>query len=162
MKRANVNYREVLVKRLAVLKSCYILDAGTGAGAMTKVLSDHLNVSIVSVDDRRVFPYVYEKVDGKKVEFVACDFANLPFEEGAFCCNVCDLVISTSEDWQRIPILKEFKRVLRTKFSLYVTDYYPEKVSRSKEEMLASETWKLYKMFQKPREKSVSATFRQT
>jgi ubiquinone/menaquinone biosynthesis C-methylase UbiE len=127
LKETRINYREALAKKLTNLESCYILDAGTGAGSMTKVLSDNLNAPIINIDlNKQVFHYVYEKVDRQKVSFVACDFANLPFKEDTFCSIICDLVISTSENWQPLQILKEFKRTLKAKSKLYITDYHPK------------------------------------
>jgi len=127
------------------LRSCYILDAGTGAGSMTEALSDNINAPVIGVDvNRQVFPHVYGKVDRKKVDFVACDFANLPLRESAFCCIVCDLVMSTSQNWHT-QILKEFNRVLRAGSTLYITDYCPEETPRSRQDWLAAETRRLYK-----------------
>ena len=122
-----------------------MLDAGTGAGVMTKALSDGLESSVVSIDaDTQVFPYVFEKVDRGRVYFVACDFAHLPFREGVFSGVVCDLVISTSREWKPLPIYEEFKRALKIGFSLFVVDYYPEKSPRRIGAMLANEATGLY------------------
>lgn len=135
-----------MTKELKGLKSCRVLDAGTGAGNMTKVLSDNLKASIVSVDlNKQVFPYVYEKVDRRKVGFVSCDLANLPFREATFCCIVCDLVISTSENLQHRKTLKEFRRTLAKTSALYVTDYYPEEAPIDVQDKLAAETSRLYR-----------------
>jgi len=112
---------------------------------MTKALSDNVNAPVISVDvNRRVFPHVYGRVDRKKVDFVSCDFAHLPFKEGTFCCIVCDLVISTSQNWH-IGILKEFNRALRAGSTLYLTDYYPQETPPSRLDWLAAETRRLYK-----------------
>ena len=140
------NYREVLAKRLSNLESCFILDAGTGAGNMTKILIEHLSVHVVSADvNRHVFPTVRGRVGKRKVDFIACDFTSLPFKDESLCCIICDLVISTSENWRPLPTYLEFKRTLRTKGILYITDYYPEGASQNEEEKLAAETWKFYR-----------------
>lgn len=144
MKGRKLNYREVLVQRLRALKPCIILDAGTGAGAMTKALSNGLGSSVVSIDsNKRVFPYLFQKVNKRRVHFVACDFAHLPFAENVFCCVVCDLVISTSREWKPFSIYPEFRRVLNIASSLFITDYYPEKSPKTKEALLATETSRL-------------------
>jgi len=141
-----------LAKRLSNLESCFVLDAGTGAGNMTKVLTDRLSVYVVSADfNRRVFRTVRGRVDRKKVDFIACDFASLPFKDESFRCIICDLVISTSENWRALPIYVEFRRTLRTEDILYITDYYPDGASRNREEKLAAETWKLYRDVSKTR-----------
>ena len=57
-----------MAKRLADLKSCYILDAATGGANMAKMLSSNLNAYIISVDiDREVAEDIYEIVDKQKV-----------------------------------------------------------------------------------------------
>lgn len=146
MSREKVSYRVVLARRLSSLESCFVLDAGTGAGSMTKVLAKYLSAHVVSADvNRRVFPIVRAEVDKRKVDFIACDFTNLPFRDESLCCVVCDLVISTSENWRPIPVYTEFRRALRTKGAICITDYYPEGAPRSIEEKLAAETWKLYR-----------------
>ena len=140
-----MNYREALVRRLKALKPSIMLDAGTGAGVMTKALSDGLESSVVSIDaDTQVFPYVFEKVDRGRVYFVACDFAHLPFRESVFSGVVCDLVISTSREWKPLPIYEEFKRALTMGSPLFVVDYYPEKSARTTGAMLANEATGLY------------------
>jgi len=140
-----LNYREALVRRLKALKPSIMLDAGTGAGVMTKALSDGLESSVVSIDaDTQVFPYVFEKVDRGRVYFVACDFAHLPFRESVFSGVVCDLVISTSREWKPLPIYEEFKRALTMGSPLFVVDYYPEKSARTTGAMLANEATGLY------------------
>lgn len=150
MKESKLNYREALVRRLGVLKACMILDAGTGAGAMTRTLVNSLSLSVVSIDvNKRVFPYISEKVDRNRVFFLACDFAHLPFKENVFSYIVCDLVISTSQEWKPFPIYMEFRRVLKTGSSLFITDYYPEKSRRTKEDLLATETSRLYRTVSK-------------
>ena len=139
-----VNYRNTLVKRLANLRSCYVLDAGTGAGTMTRVLSANLKASIVSVDrNPRVFPDLHNRVDRSKVDFVACDFTSLPFIDTAFCSIICDLVLSTTTNLDISQVLTEFNRTLRAKSALYVTDYYPEERPRNRRARLAVATWKL-------------------
>jgi ubiquinone/menaquinone biosynthesis C-methylase UbiE len=146
LKQREANYREALTKRLSNLESCFVLDAGTGAGSMTKVLTEHLGVHVVSADvNRHVFPSVRGRVDKKKVDFVACDFASLPFRDESLCCIICDLVISTSENWRPLPVYTEFKRTLRNRGILDITDYYPESTSQNVEEKLATETWKFYR-----------------
>ena len=146
LKQRETNYREVLTRRLSNLESCFVLDAGTGAGSMTKILTEHLNVHVVSADaNRHVFPSVRGTVDKGKVDFVVCDFASLPFIDESLCCIVCDLVISTSENWRPLPVYTEFKRTLRLKGILCITDYYPESTPQNVEEKLATETWKLYR-----------------
>lgn len=144
MKGGLINYREALVGRLRVLKSCFVLDAGTGAGNLTKALSDGLDLSVVSIDmNKRVFPHVFERVDRKRVEFVTCSFTHLPFKQDGFCAIVCDLAISTSSDWKPFSIYGEFRRVLKHGSSLYITDYFPERSPRTKEALLAVETSRL-------------------
>lgn len=140
------NYRRVLAERLSSSGSCFVLDAGTGAGNMTKALIDHPNVHVVSADaNRRVFTYVRKKVSRNNVDFIACDFANLPFTDESFRRIICDLVISTSGNWRPLPIYAEFRRTLRTKDALYITDYYPRKTPQDKEEKFAVDTWKFYR-----------------
>ncbi len=159
--RGPINYREVLASRLSNSPSGVVLDAGTGAGKMTKILTDHLNAYVVSADvNAHVFPTVRETVDRRKIDFIACDFANLPFRDQSLCCVVCDLVISTSECWRPVPIYTEFKRALRTKGILCITDYYPEKEPRNKEEKLAAETWKFYRDVSKARKIRLRRDFR--
>lgn len=146
MSKGKINYREVLARRLPNLESCFVLDAGTGAGNMTKILTEHLSIHVVSADaNRHVFPTARGRVDMRKVDFIACDFASLPFRDNSLCCIICDLVISTSENWHPIPVYYEFKRTLRTKGIVYITDYYPEGAPQNKEEKLAAETWKFYR-----------------
>jgi ubiquinone/menaquinone biosynthesis C-methylase UbiE len=141
-----VNYRNTLVKRLANLRSCYVLDAGTGAGTMTGALSANLKASIVSVDrNRRVFPDVHDRVDRSRVDFVACDFTCLPFMDAAFCGTICDLVLSTTTNLNVRQVLTEFNRTLRAKSALYVTDYYPEERPRNRRARSAAATWKLHR-----------------
>lgn len=140
------NYREVVARRLGASKASAVLDAGTGAGAMTKVLSNVSGMSVVSIDaNGEVFPPVVEKIGSRRVAFLACDFAHLPFKENVYSGVVCDLVISTSRDWEPLSIFTEFKRVLRNGTSLYITDYYPEKSSVTREAQLAKETSGLYR-----------------
>jgi ubiquinone/menaquinone biosynthesis C-methylase UbiE len=144
LKESALNYREAVVQRLRVLKPCTVLDAGTGAGIMTKALSSGLDSFVVSIDaNKRVFSNVCNMVDRHRVDFVTCDFAHLPFEESVFCCVVCDLVISTSREWKPFLIYAEFNRALRAGSSLFITDYYPEKSPRTKEARLAAETSRL-------------------
>lgn len=146
LKQRETNYREVLTKRSSNLESCFVLDAGTGAGSMTRTLTEHLNVHVVSADvNKHVFRSVSGRVDKGKVDFVACDFASLPFRDESLCCIVCDLVISTSGNWQPFLVYLEFKRALTTKGILYITDYYPRCAPQNKEEKLAAETWKFYR-----------------
>jgi len=146
LKEASSNYREVLVKKLVNLKSCYILDAATGAGGMTKFLCDNLNASIISVDlDREVFQDIWEKVKKQKVNFVLCDLASLPFNNQVFCCVVCDVTISTIENPKQYLTLKEFRRILKAKSELYITDYGPEESPKNKRDELAVEAWRFYK-----------------
>jgi ubiquinone/menaquinone biosynthesis C-methylase UbiE len=147
-----LNYREALARRLRVLKPCIVLDAGTGAGIMTKALSNGLDSSVVSIDvNKRVFPYLFGKINRNRVHFVACDFAQLPFREDTFSCVVCDLVISTSQVWNPLSIYTEFERVLKTESPLFITDYYPEKSPRTREALLAAETSKLGRIVLKAR-----------
>lgn len=55
MKPRDVSFREILVRNLTGLKSCYVLDAATGAANTTRILSSKLEASIVSIDvDREV------------------------------------------------------------------------------------------------------------
>lgn len=113
---------------------------------MTRVLSANLEASIVSVDrSLRVFPDVHNKVDRRKVDFLACDFVNLPFRDAAFRGIICDLVLSTTTSLNACQVLKEFKRTLGAKSALYVTDYYPEERPRNKRDRLAAATWKLHR-----------------
>ena len=134
------------MQRLRVLKPCIVLDAGTGAGVMTKALGDGLESFIVSIDaNKRVFPHVLKKVDRNRVDLLACDFAHLPFKESVFCAILCDLVISTSREWEPFSTYAEFKRVVKTKASLFITDYFPEKSPRTKEALLAAKTSSLYR-----------------
>lgn len=161
MKDRKLNYREALVRRLRVLKPYIVLDAGTGAGVMTKALSNGLDSSVVSIDvNRRVFPPFFGKTNKDRVHFVACDFAHLPFREKVFCYVVCDLVISTSRVWKPLSTYMEFGRVLKTESSLFVTDFYPEKSPRTKEALLAAETSRLGRVILKAKgleaQKSVS------
>jgi ubiquinone/menaquinone biosynthesis C-methylase UbiE len=122
------------------------LDAATGGANMTKLLSNKLEASIISVDvDREVAEDIYQVVNKNRVTFVLCDLANLPFRNGAFCCVVCDLTLSTIEDWRHYQTLKEFKRTLKPKSRLYITDYLPEEPPKSKRDKLAVEAWRLYK-----------------
>lgn len=140
------NYREVVVKKLSSLKSCYVLDAATGAGGMTRLLCDNLNASIISVDsDREVFEEIKREFEKQKVDFVLCDLASLPFKNQAFCCVVCDVTISAVENAKQYLTLKEFKRVLQTESELYITDYGPEEPPKSKKDKLAVEAWRFYK-----------------
>ncbi|UCD43804.1 MAG: class I SAM-dependent methyltransferase [Candidatus Bathyarchaeota archaeon] len=142
----NLNYREALAGRLKALRSGTVLDAGTGAGVMTKVLSDSLESYVVSIDvDTQVFPHVFKKVDRGRVYFVACDFTHLPFREGILDGVVCDLVISTSGEWKPLPIYGEFRRALATGSSLYVVDYYPENSPRTLGAKLANESTRLFR-----------------
>lgn len=123
-----------MVKRLADLKSCYILDAATGGANMAKMLSSNLNAYIISVDiDREVAEDIYEIVDKQKVQFVLCDLASMPFRNGAFCCIVCDLTLSTIENWRHYRALKEFKRTPKARSKLYIMDYPPEESPRANE-----------------------------
>ncbi len=147
MKERKLNYREALGRRLGNLKTGLILDAGTGAGTMTKTLVNGLNLCVVSIDvNKRVFLYAFEKIDGNRAFLLACDFAHLPFKENTFYGIVCDLVISTSREWKPLSVYAEFRRVLKTGSSLFVTDYYPEKSPRTKEAFLAAETSRLYRL----------------
>jgi ubiquinone/menaquinone biosynthesis C-methylase UbiE len=136
----------VLVRKLASLKSCLILDAATGVGGMTKILSDNLNASIISVDlDREVFQDVNKTFEKKRVDFVLCDLASLPFNGQVFCCIVCDVTLSAVDYQKQYLALKEFKRVLKTESKLYITDYGPEEPPKSKRDELAVEAWRIYK-----------------
>lgn len=147
-----MNYREDLVRRLRALKAGIVLDAGTGAGTVTQTLVNGLNLFVVSIDvNKRVFQQVSKKVDGRKVDFLACDFAHLPFRENVFSCVICDLVISTSQEWKPFPIYAEFKRTLMPRSSLFITDYYPEKSPLTKEALLAAQTSKLHRMVSESR-----------
>ncbi len=160
MSKGKTNYREVLAERLSNLKSCFLLDAGTGAGSMTKVLAKRLNVHVVSADvNRRVFPTVRRRVDRQKVDFIVCDFASLPFKDESLCCIVCDLVISTSQNWRPLPMCKEFNRTLRRKGILSITDYYPETAPRKAEERMAAETWKFYREVSKASNSRIKRDF---
>lgn len=146
MVESKLNYRAALVQRLRPLRQGIVLDAGTGAGVMTKALSSSLGSFVVSIDaDKRVFSYVFEKIDKNMVYFVACGFAHLPFRDSVFYGVVCDLVISTSREWKPSPIYAEFKRALKTGSSLFIVDYYPERSPRTKGALLANETTGLYR-----------------
>lgn len=146
LKEANSSYRRGLVKKLIHLKSCYILDAATGAGGMTKLLCDNLDVSIISVDlDGEVFQDVLGKVEKRKANFVLCDLANLPFNSQVFCCVVCDLTISAIENPKQYLTLKEFRRVLKARSELCITDYGPEEFPKNRRDELAVEAWRFYK-----------------
>jgi len=148
--KEGLNYREEIVQRLKALKAGTVLDAGTGAGTMTQALTIGLDLKIVSIDiNKRVFTQVSGKVEKKRVDFLACDFAHLPFRENVFVGVVCDLVISTSKEWKPSRIYAEFKRTLRPRSSLFITDYYPERSSTTKEALLASKTSNLYKKVMK-------------
>ena len=113
---------------------------------MTKALGHGLKSFIVSIDvNKRVFPHILQKVDRKRVDFLACDFAHLPFKESVFCAIVCDLAISTSRNWEPFSTYAEFKRTVRTESSVFITDYFPEKSPRTKEALLAAKTSSLYR-----------------
>lgn len=114
---------------------------------MTRALNDGLDLSIVSIDaNKRVFPCLLDKVNRNRVDFVACDFSSLPFRDDTFCAVVYDLATSTSRRWEPFEIYAEFKRALRARASLFITDYYPEKSPRTKEATLATQASKLYRM----------------
>jgi hypothetical protein len=69
LKEGKLNYREALGRRLGVLKTGLILDAGTGA--MAKTLVNGLSLSVMSVDlNKRVFPHVSKKV-GQRAFFLS-------------------------------------------------------------------------------------------
>jgi ubiquinone/menaquinone biosynthesis C-methylase UbiE len=122
------------------------LDAATGDANTTKMLSSKLEASIISVDfDREVAEDIYQVVDKDKVTFVLCDLANLPFRNETFCCVICDLTLSTIENWKHYQTLKQFKRTLKPKSGLYITDYLPEEPPKSVTDRLAVEAWRLYK-----------------
>ena len=121
-------------------------DAATGAANMTKRLSSNLETSIMSIDvGKEVAKDIYQIVDRNRVTFVLCDLANLPFKNHAFCCIACDLTISTIENWEHYQILKEFKRTLKPRTNLYITDYLPEESPKSLRDRLAIEAWRPYK-----------------
>jgi len=97
----DVSFREILVRNLRGLKSCHALDAAAEAANMTKMPSSNLEASIISIDiDKEVANDIYQTVDRNKGTFVLCDLANLPFKNHTFCCIVCDLAISTIENWR--------------------------------------------------------------
>lgn len=113
---------------------------------MTQALANGLSMFVVSIDaNKRVFARACEKVGRNRVDFLACEFAHLPFRENAFCCVVCDLVISTSQEWKPLSIYTEFRRVLSAESSLFISDYYPEKSPGTKEALLAAETSRLHR-----------------
>jgi ubiquinone/menaquinone biosynthesis C-methylase UbiE len=146
LKHRDVGFREILARELTGLKLRYVLDAATGGANMTKMLSSKLEASIISIDvDREVAEDIYQIVDKDKVTFVQCDLANLPFENDTFCCVICDLTLSTIENWKHYQTLKEFKRTLKPKSRLYITDYALEEPSKSVRDKLAVEAWRLYK-----------------
>jgi len=104
-----------------------VLDAGTGACGMTKYL-ENWGAEVISVDVNKEWQHDCRK-ETKNSQFLTADLSNLSCIDGeSFDYVVCNFLVSALSQTKSLlisPILREFKRVLKTDGMLVIIDYYP-------------------------------------
>ncbi|MCL2136210.1 MAG: methyltransferase domain-containing protein [Coriobacteriia bacterium] len=115
-------WENALSQALPTGKSLRILDAGTGTGFLSVILS-LMGHEVVGVDISPVMiqcAYETAAMFGQRIEFRIMDCANLDFQNESFDAVVCLELMSSLPDER--PVLSEFKRVLKTDGHLIAID----------------------------------------
>ncbi len=104
-----------------------VLDAGTGACGMTKYL-ENWGAEVISVDVNKEWQQDCRK-ETKNSQFLTADLSNLScIDDESFDYVVCNFLVSALSQTKSLfisPVLREFKRVLKTDGMLVIIDYYP-------------------------------------
>ncbi|MGM0406233.1 MAG: class I SAM-dependent methyltransferase [Thermoplasmatota archaeon] len=109
------------------LEGKLVLDAGTGAGNMTRYL-ENWGAEVISIDlnsERQM-----ESRDSvKRTQFITGDLSDLSFlKDDSFDYVVCNFVISALSETKNLLMtsaLREFYRVLKKGGMFVIIDYYP-------------------------------------
>ncbi|MFP3872316.1 MAG: class I SAM-dependent methyltransferase [Candidatus Natronoplasma sp.] len=109
------------------LEGKLVLDAGTGACGMTKLLEKR-DAKVISIDLER--EYLRDcRSQTESAQFLEADLSDLGFiKNGTFDHVICNFLISAlseNRDLLISSVLREFYRVLKYKGSLVIIDYYP-------------------------------------
>lgn len=109
------------------LEGKLVLDAGTGAGNMTKYLEDW-GAEVVSIDHN--FEWQSDCRDKtQQTQFITGDLSNMGFlKDRCFDYVVCNFVISAlseTKDLLLTSVFREFYRVLKEGGMLVIIDYHP-------------------------------------
>jgi len=124
-----------------------VLDAGTGAGGMTKYL-EKKKADVISID----LSSEYLKDCRDKTEtaqFLKADLSDLSaLKSGTFEYVVCNFLVSAlscNKDIILTSVLREFERILKDDGVLVIIDYYPFEKERSPASLDQShvELWRL-------------------
>ncbi len=126
-----------------------VLDAGTGACGMTKILGEKEG-KIVSVDMER--EYLKDCRDQTySADFIQADLSEMGFIESEsfdhVFCKATISALSVNKSLFVTSVLREFYRILKDKGQLTIIDYYPfeEKTSPVPLDELQVEIWRLEK-----------------
>lgn len=98
-----------------------ILDVGCGTGRFEEILlGQGFNIDVIAIDiSKKSIHVAKSKLNSEKFEFLCGDVASLPFKDDSFdCCVLIEVIehISNKES-----VLKELKRVLKTRGKLIIT-----------------------------------------
>ena len=109
------------------LEGKLVLDAGTGAGNMTKYL-ENWGADVVSVDFNSKWQLdCKNSVD--KTQFITGDLSDMNFlKDNCFDYVVCNFVISALSETKNLlltSVFREFHRVLKDNGLLVIIDYHP-------------------------------------
>jgi len=109
------------------LEGKLVLDAGTGAGNMTKYLEDW-GAEVVSIDINSKWQ-VECRESVKRTQFITGDLSDMDFlKDRCFDYVVCNFLISALSETKNLLLtsaLREFYRVLKEGGILIIIDYYP-------------------------------------
>ncbi|MFO7791642.1 MAG: class I SAM-dependent methyltransferase [Candidatus Saliniplasma sp.] len=109
------------------LEGKLVLDAGTGAGNMTKFL-ENWGAEVVSIDLDSEWQ---SKCRGEvqETQFITGDLSEMKFlKDDCFDYVVCNFVISALSETKNLlltSVFREFYRVLKSKGMLVIIDYHP-------------------------------------
>ncbi len=109
------------------LEGKLVLDAGTGAGNMTRYL-ENWGAEVVSIDLNSKWQMECRE-SVKRTQFITGDLSDLNFLKGdRFDYVICNFVISALSETKNLLMtsaLREFYRVLKKGGTLVIIDYYP-------------------------------------
>jgi len=109
------------------LEGKLVLDAGTGAGNMTRFL-ENWGAKVISIDLNQRWQFDC-KTSVQKTQFITGDLSDMAFlKNDCFDYVICNFVVSALSETKNLlltSVLREFYRVLKEDGMLVIIDYHP-------------------------------------